>query len=94
MVGALAAEARELTRSWMRSTVIDLPTPRCIRTRAEHRTALRELDRLMKKQPKRRSAEGDRLELLAVLIQDYEHQLLSRRKTRILRHRGATGRQR
>lgn len=49
-----------------------LDKPRIIRTAEAHEAALRELDRLMAKEPRRGSEEGDQLELLSLLIGDYE----------------------
>jgi hypothetical protein len=49
-----------------------------IRTEAEHAAALARVEALMGIEPEvtRDSPEGDELELLAILVADYEHQLL------------------
>jgi antitoxin component HigA of HigAB toxin-antitoxin module len=46
-------------------------TPRPIRTEAEYRRAMRQIDRLMKTERLSR-AEGQLLELLATLVEQYE----------------------
>src|SRR4051812_45861791 len=43
-----------------------------IKTKNEHRSALSELERLMETEPAPRSEAADRIELLAMLIEDYE----------------------
>src|ERR1700733_4411010 len=45
---------------------------RVIRSKEEHQKALNEVERLVLKDPATQTAEGDRLELLALLIEDYE----------------------
>jgi|GEM_PF-3125792 len=56
----------------MIQTAFDLAKPRVIRSAEAHEAALRELDRLMQEDPPLGSEKGDQLELLALLIQDYE----------------------
>ena len=46
--------------------------PKIIKTKKEHRAFLAEVMRLMDKDPRRGTPEGDRLELLAKLVEDYE----------------------
>jgi HTH-type transcriptional regulator / antitoxin HigA len=45
---------------------------RPIRTKADHRAAVKEIERLM--EARRRTREGDRLEVLALLVERYEEQ--------------------
>jgi HTH-type transcriptional regulator/antitoxin HigA len=45
---------------------------RPIRTEAEHREALKEIERYFGNEPKPGTAEADRLDLLALVIEDYE----------------------
>jgi HTH-type transcriptional regulator/antitoxin HigA len=45
---------------------------RIIKTKAQHRAALAEIERLARLDPARESADGLRLELLAKLVEDYE----------------------
>jgi HTH-type transcriptional regulator/antitoxin HigA len=56
----------------MITTVIDLPTPRVLRATDEYEAAVAEIDRLLDLDPAPFSGESDRLELLAVLVEDYE----------------------
>jgi HTH-type transcriptional regulator/antitoxin HigA len=53
-------------------TVIDIPTPHVLRTADEYDAAVAEIDRLLDLDPAPFSAESDRLELLSVLVEDYE----------------------
>src|SRR6266496_3866056 len=46
--------------------------PKIIKTDAEHRAYLAEVERLAVEDPVPGSSEGDRLELLAKLVEDYE----------------------
>lgn len=46
--------------------------PKPIRTNAEHARALRELDRLIALDPKPKSKDADRIELLTILIEAFE----------------------
>lgn len=48
--------------------------PRIIKTEQQHREALAEVERLASDDPAMGSPEGDRLELLAKLVEDYEKQ--------------------
>lgn len=43
-----------------------------IRTNKEHAEAMREIDRLLKKDPKPKSADYDRLEALTILVEAFE----------------------
>ena len=53
-------------------TVIDIPTPHVLRTQEEYDAAVAEIDRLLDLDP-RPSTEGyDRLELLSLLVEDYD----------------------
>ena len=45
---------------------------RPIRTRADHKAALEEIAALMQADPKPRTPEGDRLDVLATLVEAYE----------------------
>jgi HTH-type transcriptional regulator/antitoxin HigA len=53
-------------------TVIDIPTPHVLRTTDEYEAAAAEIDRLLDLDPAPFSAESDRLELLSVLVEDFE----------------------
>jgi len=53
-------------------TVIDISTPHVLRTEEEYDAAVAEIDRLLDLDPAPSSADSDRLELLAVLVEDYE----------------------
>jgi HTH-type transcriptional regulator/antitoxin HigA len=53
-------------------TVIDIPTPHVLRTSDEYDTVVAEIDRLLDLDPVPFSADSDRLELLSVLVEDYE----------------------
>ena len=48
--------------------------PKIIKTKKEHRAFLAEVMRLIDKDPRRGTTEGDRLELLAKLVEDYERE--------------------
>ncbi|HEY0024642.1 MAG TPA: helix-turn-helix domain-containing protein [Longimicrobium sp.] len=48
------------------------PGPHVLRTPVEYDTAVAEIDRLLDLDPAPFSAESDRLELLSVLVEDYE----------------------
>jgi HTH-type transcriptional regulator/antitoxin HigA len=53
-------------------TVLDLATPHILRTEAEYAEAVAEVDRLLRADPLSGSEEYDRLELLGVLISEYD----------------------
>ena len=53
-------------------TVLDLASPHVLRTWPEYRAAVAEVDRLLDAEPQPLSEEYDRLELLSLLIEDYE----------------------
>lgn len=53
-------------------TVLDIATPHILRTEEEYKTAVAEVDRLDRMNPRAGSAEYDRLELLGVLISEYD----------------------
>ena len=53
-------------------TVLDIATPHVLRTPAEYDDAVADVDRLLEMDPQFGSEEYDRLELLAVLIADYD----------------------
>lgn len=46
--------------------------PRIIKTKAQHREALAEVERLVMDDPRLGTPDGDRLELFAKLVEDYE----------------------
>ena len=48
--------------------------PRIIKTQQQHRDAIAEVERLAVEDPPMGSPDGDRLELLAKLVEDYEKQ--------------------
>jgi HTH-type transcriptional regulator/antitoxin HigA len=48
--------------------------PRIVKTEQQHREAIAEVERLAADDPPMDSPEGDRLELLAKLVEDYEKQ--------------------
>ena len=48
--------------------------PRIIKTKAQHREALAEVERLVMDDPRLGTPDGDRLELLAKLVEDYERE--------------------
>lgn len=49
-----------------------MPEPKIIKTEAEYRASLAEVDRLATNDPASGTADGDRLELFAKLVEDYE----------------------
>lgn len=53
-------------------TVLDFPVPRVLRSRDEFDAAVAEIDRLLDADPQPSTPEYDRLELLSVLVEDYE----------------------
>ena len=53
-------------------TVIDIPMPHVLRTAEEYEAAVAEIDRLLDLDPDPLTEESDRLELLAVLVENYE----------------------
>jgi HTH-type transcriptional regulator / antitoxin HigA len=53
-------------------TVLDLSPPHVLRTSDEFDAAVAEIDRLLDLDPQPPTAEYDRLELLSVLVEDYE----------------------
>jgi len=53
-------------------TVLDIATPHILRTQEEYENAVAEVDRLDRLNPNPGSAEYDRLELLGVLISEYD----------------------
>jgi HTH-type transcriptional regulator/antitoxin HigA len=53
-------------------TVIDIPTPHVLRSQEEYDTAVAEIDRLLDLDPRPYSEEYDRLELLSLLVEDYD----------------------
>ena len=53
-------------------TVLDISTPHVLRTPAEFDAAVAEIDRLLDADPQPPSPDYDRLELLSLLVEDYE----------------------
>lgn len=53
-------------------TVIDIRTPRVLRTDDEYQAAVAEIDRLLDLDPRSGSEEYDRLEILSLLVEDYD----------------------
>jgi HTH-type transcriptional regulator/antitoxin HigA len=53
-------------------TVLDLPSPHVLRTADEFEAAVVEIDRLVPLDPQPGTADFDRLELLSLLVEDYE----------------------
>lgn len=53
-------------------TVLDFPSPRILRSQDEHDAAVSEIDRLLDLDPQPGTPDYDRLELLSVLVEDYE----------------------
>jgi HTH-type transcriptional regulator / antitoxin HigA len=51
---------------------LDFAKPHVLRNATEHRAAVREIDALLDRDPRRGSDEYDRLEFLSVLVQAYE----------------------
>ena len=56
----------------MATNVIDWRRPHVLRTASEYKAAVSEVDRLLDANPRKGTAEYDRLELLSVLIEAYE----------------------
>lgn len=52
--------------------VLDFSTPHLLRNAREYKAAVTEIDRLLDADPKRGSAEYERLEFLSVLVEAYE----------------------
>lgn len=55
-------------------TVLDIPTPRVLRTQDEFNAAVAEVDQLLDADPQPDSAALDRLELLSLLVEEFERQ--------------------
>ena len=53
-------------------TVLDITSPHVLRTAEEFDAAVAEIDRLLDLDPQPSTVEYDRLELLSVLVEDYE----------------------
>ncbi|HEX6373263.1 MAG TPA: helix-turn-helix domain-containing protein [Longimicrobium sp.] len=53
-------------------TVLDFPSPHVLRSQADYDGAVAEIDRLLDLDPQPSTPEHDRLELLSVLVEDYE----------------------
>jgi HTH-type transcriptional regulator/antitoxin HigA len=53
-------------------TVLDFPSPHVLRSHAEYDGAVAEIDRLLDLDPQPSTPEYDRLELLSVLVEEYE----------------------
>jgi HTH-type transcriptional regulator/antitoxin HigA len=53
-------------------TVIDIPAPHVLRTEEEYDAAVAEIDRLLDLDPQQYTEAYDRLELLSVLVEDYD----------------------
>ncbi|HEX2189217.1 MAG TPA: helix-turn-helix domain-containing protein [Longimicrobiaceae bacterium] len=53
-------------------TVIDIPTPHVLRTLEEYAAAVAEIDRLLDLDPQPHSEDFDRLEMLSLLVEDYD----------------------
>lgn len=56
----------------MSATVLDFSRPHVLRNAKEYRAAVAEIDQLLDADPKRGTAEYDRLEFLSVLVEAYE----------------------
>lgn len=54
------------------NTVLDISSPHVLRTAAEFDAAVAEIDRLLDADPRPSTPEHDRLELLSLLVEDYE----------------------
>lgn len=54
------------------NTVLDIPTPHVLRTECEYDAAVAEIDRLLDEDPQPGDAAYDRLELLSLLVEDYD----------------------
>ena len=55
-------------------TVIDLEVPHVLRTEAEYEAAVAEINRLLDIDPEAFSPDSDRLELLSVLVENFERE--------------------
>ncbi len=53
-------------------TVIDIPTPHVLRTPEEYAAAVAEIDRLLDLDPQPCNEDFDRLEMLSLLVEDYD----------------------
>ncbi|HEX2080253.1 MAG TPA: helix-turn-helix domain-containing protein [Longimicrobium sp.] len=53
-------------------TVLDFPTPHVLRSSTEYDAAVAEIDRLLDADPQPGTGDYDRLELLSLLVEDYE----------------------
>jgi HTH-type transcriptional regulator/antitoxin HigA len=53
-------------------TVIDIPTPHVLRTPEEYEAAVAEIDRLLDLNPQPGTEDFDRLEMLSLLVEDYD----------------------
>ena len=53
-------------------TVLDFPSPHVLRSAGDYDAAVAEIDRLLDLDPQPGAPEYDRLELLSVLLEDYE----------------------
>jgi HTH-type transcriptional regulator/antitoxin HigA len=53
-------------------TVIDIPTPHVLRTPEEYKAAVAEIDRLLDLDPQPDTEDFDRLEMLSLLVEDYD----------------------
>jgi HTH-type transcriptional regulator/antitoxin HigA len=53
-------------------TVLDFPSPHVLRCQGDYDGAVAEIDRLLDLDPQPSTPEYDRLELLSVLVEDYE----------------------
>ena len=53
-------------------TVIDIPTPHVLRTEEEYNAAVAEIDRLLDLDPQPYGDDYDRLEMLSLLVEDYD----------------------
>jgi HTH-type transcriptional regulator / antitoxin HigA len=63
---------KEQTKEDRVKTVIDVTSPHVLRTAEEFDAAVTEIDRLLDMDPQPFSEDLDRLELLSVLVEDYE----------------------
>jgi len=54
------------------ATTLNFAKPHVLRNSDEYRAAVAEIDRLLERDPARRSAEYERLEFLSVLVEAYE----------------------
>jgi HTH-type transcriptional regulator/antitoxin HigA len=59
-----------------RNNGIGNPIERAIRSKGEHNSALREIETLLDHNPRKGSAEYDRLELLSILVEAYEDETI------------------